>query len=334
MILLKILAWIVMLYGVVAFILRFIKVEREVADATRPGRTITTNEPVKLPFALPSVIVGLFLIVFLSLIVKIGPQDVGVVVTPTGVSEEELHTGWHLVAPWCDVHKMDKTVWVYTCANATNEGAKPNADAIWSPTKDGIKMGLDVSISWRIMPNEASWIYQNVTENDGGNTGRYIWLEENIIRTKLKSAIALTLREYTPIEVYSTKRQEIQDGVIKKIVDEVKKYKLIIDNVDIREIYYNAEFEKAIDAKKLAEQEVLRLVEITKQQQEKLKQAEINKNIAIEQAMGEAKALEIKGTSVAANPKIIQLEWIQKWDGKLPVTMLGDGQSVMMNLNK
>jgi regulator of protease activity HflC (stomatin/prohibitin superfamily) len=332
MVFLKILAWVVMLYGVVAFILRFIKVERETRN--EQGRTLTTNEPVRLPFVLPSLIVGLFLVVFLSLIVKIGPQDVGVVVTPGGVSDEELHTGWHLVAPWSDVHKMDKTVWVYTCAHSATEGAKPNSDAIWSPTKDGIKMGLDVSVSWRIMPNEASWIYQNVTENDGGNTGRYIWLEDNVIRTKLKSAVALTVSGFTPIEVYSTKRQEIQDEVIKRIVVEVKGYKLIIDQVDIREVYYNAEFEKAIDAKKLAEQEVLRLVEVTKQQEEKLKQAEINKNIAIEQAMGEAKALQIKGTSVAANPKVIQLEWIQKWDGKLPVTMLGEGQSFMMNLNK
>jgi regulator of protease activity HflC (stomatin/prohibitin superfamily) len=330
MILFKILAWIVMLYGIVAFILRFIKVEREVRNET--GRTVTVNEPVKLPFVLPTLLIGLVFVILLSLIVKIGPQDVGVLVKPGGVNDDELHTGWHLVAPWCEVHKMDKTVWVYTCAHSTGEGAKPSTDAIWSPTKDGIKMGLDVSVSWKIMPNEASWIYQNVTENDGGNTGRYIWLEENVIRTKLKSALALTVSSYTPIEVYSTKRQEIQDEVLKRIISEVKGYKLIIDQVDIREVYYSVEFEKAIDAKKLAEQEVLRLVEVTKQQAEKLKQAEINKNIAIEQAMGEAKALQIKGTSVAANPKIIQLEWINKWDGKLPVYMMGNGQDVILSL--
>jgi regulator of protease activity HflC (stomatin/prohibitin superfamily) len=331
MILFKILAWLVLIYGIIAFILRFVKAEKEVKNQST-GRFETISTPIKLPYVLPALLVGLFFIVLLSLIIKIGPQDVGVLVTPRGVDEEELHTGWHFVAPWNDVHKMDKTVWVYTCAHSTGEGAKPNTDAIWSPTKDGIKMGLDVSVSWKIMPNEASWIYQNVTENDGGNTGRYIWLEENLIRTKLKSALALTMSSYTPIEVYSTKRQEIQDEVHKRIINEVKEYKLIVDQVDIREVYYSVEYEKAIDAKKLAEQEVLRLVEVTKQQAEKLKQAEINKNIAIEQAMGEAKSLQIKGTSVAANPKIIQLEWINKWDGKLPVYMMDDGQGVILNL--
>jgi regulator of protease activity HflC (stomatin/prohibitin superfamily) len=63
-----------------------------------------------------------------------------------------------------------------------------------------------------------------------------------------------------------------------------------------------------------------------------LKQAEINKNIAIQQAEGEAKALQIKGTSIASNPKIIQLEWINKWDGALPTYMMGNGQGVILNL--
>ena len=228
---------------------------------------------------------------------------------------------------------MDKTVWVYTCAHSLKEGAKPDADAIWAPTKDGIKMGFDVSVSWRIIPTEASWIYANISENDGGNSGRYLWLEENVIRPKLKSAMALTVSNYTPIEAYSTKRQEIQDRVIKKMSAEVKGYKLIIEQVDMREVFYNPQYETAINAKKLAEQEVLRLVEVTRQKAEQLKQASINKDISIQQAEGEAKSLQIKGNSIAQNPKIIELEWINKWDGALPTYMVGSGQGIMMNLN-
>jgi regulator of protease activity HflC (stomatin/prohibitin superfamily) len=266
------------------------------------------------------------------MVILIDAQQVGVLIKPNGVQDEELHTGWHVVAPWNEVHKMDKTVWVYTCANATNEGTKPNADAIWAPTKDGIKMGFDVSVSWRIIPAEASWIYQNVTENDGGNSGRYLWLEDNVIRAKLKSAMALTVSNYTPIEVYSTKREEIQMNVLDRMKKEVAQYKLILDNIDLREVYYNQEYEAAINNKKLAEQEALRLVEVTKQKEEQLKQAEIDKNIAIQKAEGEAKALMIKGSSIAQNPKIIQLEWINRWDGKLPTYMMGNGQGVILSL--
>jgi regulator of protease activity HflC (stomatin/prohibitin superfamily) len=296
--------------------------------------SVRRNSPIKFPLVYPSLIIGIFLVVVFSLIVRIDAQQVGVLVRPNGVSDEELHTGWHIVMPWNDVHKMDKTVWVYTCTNSTGEGAKDHADAIWAPTKDGIKMGIDISVSWRIDPSMASWIYQNVTESDGGNTGRYLWLEENVIRTKLKSTLALSVSNYSPIEVYSTKREVIQNDVILRIRKEVSPYHLIIDHVDIREVYYNPEYETAINNKKLAEQEALRLVDVTRQKEELLKQASINKDIAIQQAEGEARALQIKGSSIASNPKIIDLEWINKWNGVLPTYMLGSGQGIMLNLNK
>ena len=288
----------------------------------------------KLPYAMPLLMAGIILFSVSSLIVRIDAQQVGVLVKPTGVNDNELQTGWHVVMPWNDVHKMDKTVWVYTCTNQQGEGAKDHSDAIWAPTKDGIKMGIDISVSWRIDPSMASWIYQNVTESDGGNTGRYIWLEENVIRTKLKSTLALSVSNYSPIEVYSTKREVIQNDVIERIRKEVNSYHLIIDQVDIREVYYNPEYETASNNKKLAEQEALRLVDVTKQKEELLKQASINKEIAIQQAEGEAKALQIKGSSIASNPKIIELEWINKWNGVLPTYMLGSGQGVMLNLGK
>lgn len=289
-----------------------------------------------LPFGKASMIIGSIGFTIVMLIVKVGAQDVGVIVKPSGVDDVELHTGWHFMAPWNNLYFMDKTVWVYTCAHAQKKTTKTDVNttgAIWAPTKDGIKMGFDVSVSWHIIPDEASWIYANVSENDGGDSGRYLWLEENVIGPKLKSAMALTVSEYTPIEAYSTKRQEIQDHVYEKIRKEVKTYRLEIDQVDMREVFYNTDFEAAINSKKLAEQEVLRLVEVTRQKTEQLKQASIDKDIAIQQAEGEAKSLQIKGASIAQNPKIVELEWIGKWDGALPTYMMGNSQGVMMNLN-
>lgn len=307
--------WLILIYGIIGLILSLIKVG---------------DRKIEFPLAKAAIVGGLVGVMLVGAIVRVGPQDVGVVVTPSGVRDTELHTGWHIVMPWNDVHIMDKTVQVYTFANSTDEGQRNQSDAIWAPTKDGIKMGFDVSVSWRIKPEEASWIYQNVTEQD--EKERYLWLDENVIRTKLKSALALTVSNYTPIEVYSIKREDIQTHVIERMKKEVDGYKLVIEQIDLREVYYNPDYEQAINAKKLAEQEALRLVEVTKQKEEQLKQAEIDKNIAIQKSEGEAKALQIKGSSINANPRIIQLEWINKWDGKLPQYMLGNGQGIMLNM--
>lgn len=314
--------WAILIYGIAGVVINKLNITTGRAD----------KKPLALPFSTYALASGIIGVLFFSMIIRIGPQDVGVLETPNGVRNEELHTGWHIVMPWNKVHIMDKTVWVYTCANSVDEGNKRDADAIWAPTKDGIKMGFDVSVSWKINPNEASWIYQNVTENDGGDNGRYYWLEDNVIRPKLKSAMAMTVSLFTPIEAYSTKREAIQQIVFQRIKKELSTYKIILDQIDLREVYYNVEYEKAINNKKLAEQEALRLVEVTKQKEEQLKQAEIEKNIAIQKSEGEAKALQIKGSSINSNPRIIQLEWINRWDGKLPQYMMGNGQGVILNL--
>lgn len=289
------------------------------------GKIEGENGTIKLRFGIPAILLGGVSTIVFSLLTIIGPQDVGVIVTPKGVSEKSVYTGWHVVAPWNTLKRMDKTVWVYTFSGD---------DAIWVPTKDGIKIGLDVSVSWRIDPVYAWWIYANVSEDEGGDDGRYKWLEQNVIRPKTKSAVALAVSRFTPIEAYSNKREDIKNLSFDVLATELRTYHLILDQVDMREVFYNPEYEKAINAKKLAEQEVLRLVEVTRQKEEQLKQAEIDKNISIQKAEGEAKALQIKGSSIAANPKIISLEWIDKWDGKLPQYMLGNGEGVILNLPK
>lgn len=302
----------------------------------------------KLPDSILFLIVGLFVFVGVQFVTAIPAQECGVVVTPGGVKHESYPTGWHIVMPWYKVEKMDKTVQVYTCANlgsgesvSENDGRMTKTKresvqgtTIWAPTVDGIKMGFAISASWRIDPDYAWWIYDNVSELDGVSNGRFYWLEENVIKAKLKSALALTASKYTPIEVYSNKREEIQELTRQKMKNDIQEYHLVLEQIDIREVYYNPEYEKSINQKKLEEQQALTLVEITKQKEELLKQAEIEKNIEITKAEAEAKALQIKGQSISSNPRIVELEWIKKWNGQLPTYMFGNNQSVMLGLNK
>ena len=285
------------------------------------------------------------LVIFcISMFLTIVPaQQCGVVVTPGGVKQETYNTGWHVIMPWYKVELMEKTAQVYTCARRTTpangEYKEYKADAtqsetVWTPTIDGIKMGFDISASWRIDPAYAWWIYDNVTETDGVDKGRFYWLEENVIKPKLKSALALTTSQYTPIQVYSTSREDIQAKVLARMKKDIESYHLILEQIDIREVYYNSDYETALNDKKLQEQKALTLVEVTKQKEELRKQAEIDKDIQITKAQGEAEALKIKGQSISSNPKIVDLEWIDKWDGKLPEYMMGSGQGVMINLGK
>jgi regulator of protease activity HflC (stomatin/prohibitin superfamily) len=306
------------------------------------------NKDVHMPNSRAFLICGLVAFCLSLFVTAIPAQECGVVVTPSGVKHESYKTGWHIVMPWYTVKNMDKTIQVYTCAKLGSGENIPDDDSrmtkakknsvqgttIWAPTIDGIKMGFDISASWKIDEEFAWWIYDNVSEQDDSNNGRFLWLEENVIKAKLKSALSLTASKYTPIEVYSNKREEIQELTLAKMRNDIKEYHLVLEQIDIREVYYNPEYEQSINQKKLEEQKALTLVEVTKQKEELLKQAEIDKNIDITKAEAEAKALQIKGQSIASNPRIVDLEWINKWDGKLPTYMLGQGQGIMLNLNK
>ncbi len=307
-----------------------------VRKSNKGGKTLFNN---MLLWIVPVVFLGVS-----SFLTIIPAQECGVVITPGGVKQQTYYTGWHLILPWHDVQTMDKTDQVYTCAKRTQVSqSDPNyrsykadatqAETVWTPTIDGIKMGFDISASWRIDPEYAWWIYDNVSETDGKENGRFYWLEENVIKPKLKSALALTTSKYTPIQVYSTSREEIQSFVLERMKNDIQSYHLILDQIDIREVYYNEDYETAINQKKLEEQKALTLSEVTKQKEELKKQAEIEKDIQILNAEGEAEALKIKGASVSSNPKIVQLEWINKWDGKLPEIMNGDGGGLLLNLD-
>jgi len=279
-------------------------------------------------------IIMLITLFFWLFIVNVGPQEVAVVKTPSGVQDKPLTSGWNFILPWYDTYEMDKTQWVYTFSNKKSEGNKADEDAIWAPTSEGIKMGFDLSISWRIDPKSAPWIYQNISEADGGPNGRYKWIEDNIIRTKTKSIAALNISKYTPTECYSVGRFKIQADIKRALEKELNMIHLILDDVNIREVFYDPNFEAELKNTKIQEQKSKTLVEVTKQNSELLVQERIKKDIAIEQAKGEAEALRIKGNAITTNPNIIKLNWIDKWDGQLPNYMLGDGKGIMMNIQK
>jgi len=219
---------------------------------------------------------------------------------------------------------MDKSEWVLNTSNPVS-------------TKDGMNMTLVTNISWKIDEKQADVIYTTMCgedESDNSNNSKYTWIEDNILSKTSYSILNMEVMKYTPIEVYSDKKFVIQEEVKKKLASELKKKNLILISFQITAVQYPEEFAKALLNKKLAQEEALKLCEVTKQREELLKQAKIEKDIAIQLAEGEAKALQIKGSSISSNPKIIELQWIEKWNGQLPTYMLGNNTTSMMNIGK
>lgn len=269
-------------------------------------------------------------IVLDACIVVIKPTDVGVLETPNGIEEEELYTGWHFISPLNKVHPMDKTIWVYSTVHDTKDG-RDVSDAIWAACSDRIKMKFDVSTNWRINPAKADIIYVSLG-GDQTLDGQYVWIEENIIRPAIKNAVTDVASKYTSDDAYVRKREEVARDIENHLKTSLNKNNIVVESVMLREANYDPNYQEAINNTKLAEQEGKKQIEVTKQLAEKELQAEKNKQIAIKQAEGEAEAIRIKANAISNNAKVLDLEWINKWNGELPQMMTGSNSSMLMQV--
>jgi len=111
-------------------------------------------------------------------------------------------------------------------------------------------------------------------------------------------------------------RQMIEDTLKAKLIT----YNIVVENVNLVNIKFDPEFEKIVEQKQIEEQKI-KTAEYVKQQ------AEQNKLATIARAEGEARAQQLLRESV--NDKTIAYKWIDKWNGKLPDTMLGSSSSIL-----
>lgn len=110
-----------------------------------------------------------------------------------------------------------------------------------------------------------------------------------------------------------------REKATREIVDLVRKAMngrpIMVSNVVIANIDYSDVFEKAIEDKQVAMQNAIRAKNRTQEIEEEARQKLIT-------AEAEAKSMQIRGDALKANPGLVQLEAVAKWDGKAPQTLV------------
>jgi uncharacterized membrane protein YqiK len=104
-----------------------------------------------------------------------------------------------------------------------------------------------------------------------------------------------------------------------------------IENIDFSEVY-----EQSVEQRMLAQVEIQR-------REQNLRTTEVESQIARTKAEGEASAIRLRGEAEAAairaradalraNADLVQLQAVEKWDGKLPTTMVPGSALPFLNL--
>lgn len=125
---------------------------------------------------------------------------------------------------------------------------------------------------------------------------------------------------------------EINKMVQEKLADKPVKFsQLVIENID-----FSDAFEKAIEAKQIATQEAIKAknktVQIEEESRQEVIRAKAKAEATVALAKAEAEALEIRGKALKENQDLIMLQFVEKWDGKSPNTLiLGEGANPFIN---
>lgn len=159
-------------------------------------------------------------------------------------------------------------------------------------------------------------------------------IEAGFLKTAVYDAFRVVANSYTADELISN-RELFENKVRKNLETHLLPEGFILAQFTSNLVYPET-FKKAIEAKNNAVQSALRAENEVKtaEAQAKIKVATAagNAQAMLTQARAEAEANTLKQRTLT--PLLIQQQYIEKWNGKLPETMLGQGSNTFYGLNK
>lgn len=212
------------------------------------GFAINTPALVYAKFSRPVKIAGVAVMIFgiaTACIKQVNAGTVGVQSLFGKVLSPILTSGLNVVNPLVEVTDFDTKTQNYTMSGVRDEGDKNGDDAIRVLTADGLQVEIDLTVLYRLMPEEAPKIYREIGQN-------YV---EKIVRPITRTRIRDNAVNYDAVALYSTKREEFQNRIIKQIEQEFKDRGIVLENVLIRNINLPESVKKTIESKINAEQD-------------------------------------------------------------------------------
>ena len=240
----------------------------------------------------------------------------GVVLTLGEVSSNPLSEGFHVKAPFIQtVEKMSNKIQVYeTPASAVS--------------KDLQTVSSKIAVNYRLVTDKTPDMYKNV------GVDYQTILITPVVQECMKSATA----KYNA-EQLITERESVSNEVKTALDSKLNTYGIYIEKFNIVNFDFSAEFNTAIEAKQVAEQNLLK----TKTEQEQAKviaKTEAEKKVIAANAEAEAILAQAQAQADAnklleesLSNKVIAYEQIQKWNGVMPKVTGSSNGGLLIDVN-
>jgi len=213
-----------------------------------------------------------------------------------GARPGTLYPGVHLVTPLVDsVAIYDTREQVYSTLAAEN--SKQKGDVLTVQAREGLNIGLAVSVRYRLDSRRLDSIHTNLPQPVG----------EQVVAPVVATIYRQLAPNYVTREVFATKREELRTKAAEAITARLASDGIIVREVLLRDLQLPAEYAKGLEGLLLKEQENERLgteteikgkqvriaeLEAEAQKARDVKQAEAQAQVRVLQAKSEADAMQ------------------------------------------
>lgn len=206
-------------------------------------------------------------------------------------------------------------------------------------SKDQQTATLNVSVSWHVVPAEVGKVYMQYQDLDG--------LVSRLISRQVPTQVENVFGQYNAVSAVQNRGKFVAD-VTKAIRDSVTG-PVVIDGVQVENIDFSDDYERSIALRMKAEVEVKTREQMLATEQVEAQivvtRAQADADSKVAQAKADAEATRLRGSAEAdaikaktlalsSNPMLIELTKAERWDGKLPTTVLPNGTLPFIDASK
>lgn len=184
-----------------------------------------------------------------------------------------------------------------------------------TPTHDQQRAHVTAKATVQLDRNSAARMYRNVGAD---------WANKIVPQT-LRSIQIAAIGRQTALGMIQN-QSEVEQEIRTALTNRLRARGIILSDFQITGVKFSDQYMDAVEQKATAVQQA---------------EGEKNKTVAIRErgeqtkirAEAEAQAMRVRAQALESNPKLVQYEAVQKWDGHLPQYMMG-GATPFINLDK